>query len=70
MSKAITSFCDVCKTETRRCEYYPRGRSRQHGKCLQCDKNDPTHTVGYRSSNPSYCYDCDRTCRAEKNDLR
>lgn len=55
MSIAIAQYCDVCKTETRRCEYYPKSRSRQHGKCLKCDKNDPNRPEGYRSSNPSYC---------------
>ena len=61
----LTLYCEICKAVTKRCEYYPKGRSRQHGKCLQCDKNDPTHPA---SSNPRYCYECYRAWLAEKCD--
>jgi hypothetical protein len=66
----LKSYCDVCKAETQRCEYYPKGRSRQHGKCLECDKKDPTRPAGYRSSNPRYCYECARAYLAEKSEHR
>jgi hypothetical protein len=59
--------CDICKTETKRCEYYPKGRSRKHGKCLECDAKDPQRPEGYKSRDPRYCYECDRACVTEKN---
>ena len=54
-------FCETCKADTARCEYYPAGRSRQHGKCLECDRKD------IRNPRPSgdkrYCVECDRNHR-------
>ena len=67
MSLPISEPCETCNTETKRCEYYPKGRSRQHGKCLQCDANDPKRPEGYRNRDPRYCYECDRACVTEKN---
>jgi hypothetical protein len=63
--QSIPEHCDICKTETKRCEYYPKGRSRRHGKCLRCDEKDPAHPEGYRSRDPRYCYECDRACILE-----
>ena len=60
--------CDICKASTKRCEYYPKGRSRQHGRCLECDRKDPKHPEGSRSSDPRYCYDCNRSRIAEANE--
>jgi hypothetical protein len=67
VSLPISEHCEICKTETKRCEYYPKGRSRQHGKCLQCDANDPKRLEGYRKRDPRYCVECDRACVTEKN---
>jgi hypothetical protein len=64
----ISAFCDRCKIETRRCEYYPKGRSRQHGMCLVCDSKDPKHPEGHKSRDPGVCYECDRNRRMEKTD--
>ena len=58
--QTVSEYCESCKVNTRRCEFYPVGRSRQHGACLQCDRQDPTHPEGYRDRNPQYCYACDQ----------
>ena len=63
MSPAVSEYCDVCKTATKRCEYYPAGRSRKHGMCLECDARNPRNPVGYRSADPRYCIECDRNYR-------
>jgi hypothetical protein len=68
MSPTNSQYCEVCKTNTKRCEYYPKGRSRQHGACLDCDRKDPRHPEGYRSSDPRYCYECDRTRAIESSE--
>jgi hypothetical protein len=60
MSPQATEYCESCKSNTRRCEYYPVGRSRQHGRCLECDRKDTLHPAGYRNRNPGYCYTCDQ----------
>jgi hypothetical protein len=58
MSLTATEYCESCKAYTKRCEFYPVGRSRQHGKCLECDRKDPKHPENYRSLKPQYCYEC------------
>jgi hypothetical protein len=63
MTAMILRYCDVCKTETQRCEYYPKGRSRQHNACLECNRKDPRIAEGYRSTDPRYCAECDRNQR-------
>ena len=68
MNTTLLEYCDVCKAATRKCEYYPKGRSRQHGKCLECAKRDAKHPESYRSSDPRYCYACDQIRISEKND--
>ena len=57
MSPSSTEYCESCKAYTKRCEFYPVGRSRQHGKCLECDRKDPKHGDNYRRK-PQYCYEC------------
>jgi hypothetical protein len=57
-------YCDVCKKETLRCEYYPMGRSRQHRKCLECDTRDPKNSVPPQTRDRRYCIECDRNHRA------
>ncbi|MCU1335336.1 MAG: hypothetical protein JWO19_917 [Bryobacterales bacterium] len=57
---AVSEYCDVCKTTTKRCQYYPAGRSRRHSKYLECDRNDPRSPKGLQSKNPQYCSECDR----------
>jgi hypothetical protein len=61
MTSTSTQYCDVCKTETERCQYYPAGRSRQHGKCLECDRKDVRNSRVYVSKDKRYCGECDRT---------
>jgi hypothetical protein len=58
MSPATTEYCEACKAHTKRCEFYPVGRSRQHGTCLECDRKDPRRPENYRSLKPQYCYAC------------
>jgi hypothetical protein len=60
MISMAAEYCDVCKTETKRCEYYPAGRSRRHGKCLECDRKDPRAPAGSRAKDGRYCLECDR----------
>lgn len=67
MALAASDYCDVCKTYTSRCQYYPKGRSRQHGTCLECSRNDQRNSGGFQSSDRRYCYQCDRNRIAEKN---
>jgi hypothetical protein len=57
------AYCEVCKAETDRCQYYPKGRSRQHDRCLECDRHDPRVPENLRTTDPRYCSDCDRTRR-------
>jgi len=52
-------YCDVCKTDTKRCQYYPAGRSRQHGKCLECDQKDPRTPQARQNRDNRYCSECD-----------
>jgi len=59
----VIKFCEVCKAETKRCQYYPKGRSRQHDMCLKCDKEDRRHTQDAPSSDSRYCIECDRAHR-------
>jgi hypothetical protein len=63
MTATFTDYCDVCKTQTARCQYYPAGRSRQHAKCLACDRADPRNAAGLQSTDPRYCNECDRNHR-------
>jgi hypothetical protein len=63
MNTVVSKYCDVCKTETERCQYYPKGRSRQHDTCLKCDRNDPRTPERYRSRDSRYCTECDRAHR-------
>lgn len=55
-----TGYCDVCKATTERCEFYPQGRSRQHGRCLRCDKNDSRTPAEYKPAKREYCYACNQ----------
>jgi hypothetical protein len=55
-----SEYCDPCKSSTKRCEYYPAGRSRQHGKCLECDRKDPRTPKGLQRKDARYCYECNR----------
>lgn len=59
-TRAVTEFCDVCKAETERCQYYPIGRSRQHGRCLECDRKDARNPTPYQNKDRRYCSECDR----------
>ena len=52
-------YCDVCKADTKRCQYYPAGRSRQHGKCLECDRKDPRTPQARHNRDNRYCSECD-----------
>ena len=63
MIATVTKYCETCKTETKRCQYYPKGRSRAHDLCLECDRKDPRTPEGYRSRDPRYCNECDRISR-------
>jgi hypothetical protein len=67
MTATIVRYCDVCKTETQRCEYYPKGRSLRHNVCLECNRKDPRITEAYRSTDPRYCTECDRVQRLGAN---
>jgi len=60
---SLKEYCEVCKTETERCQYYPAGRSRQHGRCLKCDQKDPRSAGGHQSGDLRYCNECDRMHR-------
>ena len=66
ITTTASEYCDVCKKETHRCEYYPAGRSRQHAKCLECDRKDPRNSDGHQSQDSRYCIDCDKNHRAPK----
>ena len=66
MTVVMTAYCDVCKTETPRCEYYPAGRSRQHGKCLTCDRNDIRNPRPNANSASRYCGDCENNYLASQ----
>jgi len=59
----FSKYCDVCKTDTKRCQYYPKGRSRQHDACLECDRKDRRNSESYGSSDSRYCVECDRNQR-------
>ena len=59
----LKEYCETCKAETERCQYYPVGRSRQHGRCLQCDRTDPRYAAVAQSGDKRYCRDCDRAHR-------
>lgn len=60
MNATLRDYCEVCKAETERCQYYPAGRSRQHGKCLECDRTDPRSVIANQNRDPRYCKECDR----------
>jgi hypothetical protein len=64
---SLKDYCEVCKADTERCQYYPAGRSRQHGRCLQCDRNDPRSSSSHQSTDARYCKDCDRNRRIPPN---
>ena len=57
---AASEYCDICTTPTKRCEYYPAGRSRRHGKCLECDRKDPRTPKDFQRKDVRYCYECNR----------
>jgi hypothetical protein len=63
---AAAEYCDVCRSNTKRCEYYPAGRSRRHGKCLECDHKDPRSPVGFKSKDVRYCRECDTSNNAPR----
>jgi hypothetical protein len=65
--KVLSEYCDLCKTVTRRCAYYQKGRSRQHGKCLTCDSRDPARAEGYNSRDHRLCYECQQARGVEKH---
>jgi len=60
MTQPDLAYCETCKRDTKRCQYYPAGRSRQHGKCLECDRNDIRNSGSYKVKDSRYCIDCDR----------
>ena len=60
MTTTSSQYCETCKTETERCQYYPAGRSRQHGKCLECDRKDVRNARVVVSKDKRYCSECDR----------
>ncbi len=60
MTAASVQFCDVCKKDTERCQYYPVGRRRQHAKCLECDRNDIRNVRAHLTHDKRYCTECDR----------
>jgi hypothetical protein len=62
MNATVLKYCDVCKRETKRCQYYPKGRSRQHDQCLECDARDPRQ-ASLESTDARYCITCDRNHR-------
>ena len=61
MLSMAAEYCETCKIDTKRCEYYPAGRSRRHGKCLECDRKDPRSPKGFGSKDARYCNECDRS---------
>ena len=63
MTAVFSKYCDVCKADTKRCQYYPKGRSRQHDRCLECDRKDRRNSEAYESSDSRYCVECDRNQR-------
>jgi hypothetical protein len=63
MTATLAKYCDVCKADTHRCEYYPKGRSRQHDSCLECDRRDARNAESPVSSDRRYCVACDRDRR-------
>jgi hypothetical protein len=54
MTTPSKEYCEICKTKTPRCEYYPAGRSRPHGKCLACDSKDSRNPRPYESKDSRY----------------
>ena len=60
MTTTTLEYCEICKAETPRCQYYPAGRSRQHGKCLKCDSTDTRNPRPFETQDRRYCGDCDR----------
>ena len=60
MILATSEYCDVCRISTKHCEYYPAGRSRRHGKCLECDRKDPRSAKGFEKKDVRYCSECNR----------
>ena len=63
MNAISAKYCDVCKADTKRCQYYPKGRSRQHDRCLECDRKDRRNSESHQSSDSRYCVECDRIQR-------
>jgi len=63
MNESLREYCEVCKAQTERCQYFPAGRSRQHGRCLACDRKDPRSAGGYQSTDARYCNECDHNHR-------
>jgi hypothetical protein len=66
MTTLVKEYCEICKTETPRCQYYPAGRSRQHGKCLECDRKDARNV--YESNGGPYCVECERNRQSAGRD--
>jgi hypothetical protein len=64
----IKEYCDVCKMETARCQYYPAGRSRMHGKCLECDRKDIRNPAPQGSRDSRYCGECDQHHQSVERD--
>jgi hypothetical protein len=60
---ASKTYCETCKIDTEKCQYYPAGRSRQHGACLECDRTDPRSMGAPQSTDARYCKGCDRARR-------
>jgi len=67
MHVKISKLCDVCRVETARCQYYPKGRSRQHDKCLNCDRKDTRNAQAGQSADPRYCIECNRNHHLSPN---
>ena len=63
MDPTNSKYCAVCKAVTKRCQYYPKGRSRPHGLCLECDRKDYRNSGVSQSGDPRYCVECDRNHR-------
>lgn len=55
-----SEYCETCHANTKRCEFYPTGRSRQHGRCLECDLRDAKRPEDYHNRNRDYCFTCDQ----------
>lgn len=66
MTTLVKEYCEICKTETARCQSYQAGRSRQHGKCLECDRKDARNAN--ESSGGPNCVECERSHRSAKRD--